>query len=339
MEKRFIQGLLEKAEDNVFTFVASDESPDRHGDVLPIDNWDLKNYKRAPRLLADHDHRVEKIVGKAEKIRVEGTGKKRKLVFNAVFHELTELSRAVAQMVRDGFLNTVSVGFIPHGEDVDGKYDPFARMELVEISLVTVPANPNAQQIKSLMEAEEKEEVVQDIAEYVEPKFLAETEVKQRDVQVLYFSKKKMDSLDEAKEWAESHAFKTNDADENKTYYTLRQFGEKDCVEGSERAVVLDKENGVRALVCRIDKSISPANNEAVDETVDDEKDAVHIVKEKITTPAKTHKPLSKKHKGTKKGRTSQSPQLIELAMKEAVKILNRGLQVNNETKANAKKG
>ena len=53
-------------------------------------------------------------------------------------------------MVRGGILNAVSIGFIPNQEkmvtkSVEGKEVPvYDETELVEVSLVTVPANPNA---------------------------------------------------------------------------------------------------------------------------------------------------------------------------------------------------
>jgi hypothetical protein len=49
MEKKFIEAKLEKQGDKMI-FVASDESIDRHGDSLKVDLWDLKNFKKAPRL-------------------------------------------------------------------------------------------------------------------------------------------------------------------------------------------------------------------------------------------------------------------------------------------------
>lgn len=140
-------------------FIASDESVDRHGDSLSVDAWDLRNFKKAPRLLVDHDHRVEKIVGKAVGIKIEKAAKRSRLIFEAVIHDITELSRSVKEMIEKGFLNTVSVGFIPNEKEVkaqDGTVEKKQSNELVEISFVTVPANPNAQQLKSLMEKEEE---------------------------------------------------------------------------------------------------------------------------------------------------------------------------------------
>lgn len=121
------------------TFVASDETLDRMGEVLPIDSWDLSKYRANPLLLANHDYSVENIVGRARSIRIDKV--KKQLTFDAEFHEITELAKAVKTMVMDGFLKTVSVGFIPHGPKKDGDHDT---NELLEISFVPVPANPGA---------------------------------------------------------------------------------------------------------------------------------------------------------------------------------------------------
>lgn len=155
-KKNFIKAQVEvKRSGDRITVIASDETLDRHGDVLSIDAWDLSKFLTAPRMLIDHDHRVEKIVGRWDNVRIEG----KKLLMDANFHEITELSKAVKEMVESDFLNTVSVGFIMHGPDKDGGSDTF---ELIETSWVTVPANPSARVMKAFeMEAttEEKQKL------------------------------------------------------------------------------------------------------------------------------------------------------------------------------------
>jgi len=146
MSKQFIRGYFKTNEEGKLVIVASDETLDRHGDVLKLEYWDLSEFKKAPRLLVDHDHRVESIVGKAENTRID-TGLQA-LTFEPVFHGITQLSREVKEMVEQGFLDTVSVGFIPHGPEGDGG-NP--RYELIEISFVTVGANPNAR-VKAFQE-------------------------------------------------------------------------------------------------------------------------------------------------------------------------------------------
>ncbi len=132
-----------KKQGEVVTVIASDESLDRHGEVLPIESWDLSKFKGSPRMLVDHDHRVESIVGKWVNVRIEG----KQLMMDAQFHGITELSKAVEQMVNEGYLDTVSVGFISSDPTPE---NPKHSNELIETSWVTVPANPNARLVKAL---------------------------------------------------------------------------------------------------------------------------------------------------------------------------------------------
>ena len=81
MKTKFIQAVMEKQGDDI-VFVATDETLDRHNESIPMDSWDVENYLLAPRLLVDHDHRVEKIVGKAEDIKITA----KRMTFRPKFH-------------------------------------------------------------------------------------------------------------------------------------------------------------------------------------------------------------------------------------------------------------
>lgn len=158
INKKFeIVAKIEKR-DNGITVVASDETLDRHGEVLKIADWDLTEFRKAPRMLIDHDHRVEKIVGAWRNPRIQDG----ELLLDADFHEITELSKAVSEMVKEGYLNTVSVGAIYKPAQNDGDRPT---LELIETSWVTVGANPNAR-VKKALETEEVEKEVE-ITEYL----------------------------------------------------------------------------------------------------------------------------------------------------------------------------
>lgn len=141
-QKKFVELEIKVAGDEI-EIIASDETLDRHGDVLNVDSWDLRNYLANPVLLVDHDYRVENIVGVASKIRIEKSTPRR-MIFSPLFHDITEKARNVAEMVKQGILKTVSVGFIAHGPEKDSGTD---RYELLEISFVPVPANPSAEML------------------------------------------------------------------------------------------------------------------------------------------------------------------------------------------------
>jgi len=147
MEKlrKYFAGEVKAADkERTFRFIASDESIDRDGEVIKADGWDLKNYKKNPVVLLHHNTR-DLPVGKA-KVRKDGTA----LLADITFATAEENPQAelVKKLVEGGYLNTLSVQFLPSAwTDGDGKKTPrrtYTKQELLEISVVTVPANPGA---------------------------------------------------------------------------------------------------------------------------------------------------------------------------------------------------
>lgn len=45
---------LKAVGDETYSFVASDETADRYGDIVRVAGWDLANYKRNPIVLFQH---------------------------------------------------------------------------------------------------------------------------------------------------------------------------------------------------------------------------------------------------------------------------------------------
>jgi hypothetical protein len=129
-------------------FVASDETVDRYGDIIRASGWQLDNFRRNPVLLFGHVSRSLPL-GKVEPIAVEGT----RLIAHAEFTPdgTSAFNDTVWHMVDQGFLNAVSVSFMPLA-DPNPMFDAskqltgfeFVAQELLELSVVTVPANPNA---------------------------------------------------------------------------------------------------------------------------------------------------------------------------------------------------
>lgn len=120
-----------------FKFIASSGAVDRHGEVINQDGWDLKNYLTNPVILWGHDY-YKMPIGKATKIYVEDG----KLIVEGVW--ASEKANPDAELIRnlylEGMVNAVSVGFI--AKEWDG--NTITKAELLEISLVTVPANQEA---------------------------------------------------------------------------------------------------------------------------------------------------------------------------------------------------
>ena len=155
-EKMFARGQIKRIKENgtINGAVGSTGSTDRDGEILDPNGWNLKNFKKAPRLLWAHDA-WSLPIGKVSNIEVDNRGR---LVFDAEFAEKeNDFAKKVADLVRGGFLNTFSVGFKPL--EFDQETDTFKKMELLEISMVNVPANPEARlslDYKSFIKDEKK---------------------------------------------------------------------------------------------------------------------------------------------------------------------------------------
>jgi HK97 family phage prohead protease len=132
-------------------FVASDETVDRYGDVIRANGWQLDAYRKNPVLLYGHNSR-DLPIGRVEPIGVEGT----KLVAHAEFAKegSNPFADIVWSLLEQKMLNAVSVGFMPlappnpmFDEDKYLTGFEFIAQELLELSVVPVPANPNALQL------------------------------------------------------------------------------------------------------------------------------------------------------------------------------------------------
>lgn len=138
--------------------VASTEDVDRMGDRIAVRGWDLGNWQKNPVVLWDHDQGGLPIGRgvKARKGADEGIGPA--LLITSRFHDAEKNPQAelIYRMVADGDLPAGSVGFNPleilrpKSEDESkslglGEYGVyFKRQELLEWSIVTVPANAGA---------------------------------------------------------------------------------------------------------------------------------------------------------------------------------------------------
>lgn len=145
MKNIYIKSSIKiSAKENGFKFVASSEAVDRHGEVIKQDGWMLERYKSNPVILWGHDH-YKLPIGKADDVYVD---KENRLIVEGTFasKEANPLADNVRMLYNEGMINTVSVGFIPL--EMNGPL--ITKAELLEISLVTVPANPEA---LSLMKA------------------------------------------------------------------------------------------------------------------------------------------------------------------------------------------
>lgn len=130
------------------SYVLSDATVDRYGDVIEQDGWRLDEFKRNP--IALFNHNVNAPIGKWRNIRVEG---------GQLVGELEPAERGTSQrideilsLIDQDILRATSVGFrVIESEPLDPKQpmrgSRFKEQELLETSIVSVPANPAAVQI------------------------------------------------------------------------------------------------------------------------------------------------------------------------------------------------
>lgn len=127
-------------------FVISTAAVDRYGDTVAVEGWDLKNFRNNPVVLWMHDNTMLP-VGKASNVRVEDGALKARVTFTP--ESLVKFNDVVLELVKTGYLNATSVGFIPTKynfvDDPQRRFGiDFLEQELLEFSIVTVPANPEA---------------------------------------------------------------------------------------------------------------------------------------------------------------------------------------------------
>ncbi len=137
MKNLYIKGLVTKTAENKYRVIASTDAIDRQGDVIDQNGWELDNYMKNPVMLFAHDY-SSLPVAKCIKLSIESQG----LVCDFEFApaEGNPVGAQIKYLYDNGFMNAVSVGFIP--KEQNGGV--ITKAELLEISLVPVPANQEA---------------------------------------------------------------------------------------------------------------------------------------------------------------------------------------------------
>lgn len=99
-----------------------------------------------------------------------------------LLHDVTEKAKAIKQLVDMGVIKTLSVGFKPL-ESPDGI--TFTKNELLEVSMVNVPANADAMMMayKGLKEAGFEDEVIEDIG--IKTEIIDKMVTMQKDIEEL----------------------------------------------------------------------------------------------------------------------------------------------------------
>lgn len=172
----YVQAEADPTGQMIYTFRMTSERVDRQGEVVTLDGWDFTSYMTNPVVLNSHQYGdIEAIVGRCVGITRDDLGWNAAIRFNS-----TEHGRLACALVEEGDLRAVSVGFRPvvvqypdgtamrqsramarHAntdtgkalvsmEVPPGKAVRHLSKELLEISVVPIPANADAIRLRSL---------------------------------------------------------------------------------------------------------------------------------------------------------------------------------------------
>lgn len=141
----------EEQQNDIYTFVVSTPEVDRYGTIIIPSGIEYSAYLKNPIVLAQHNA-DEWPIGKCLGFAMNGEN----LEATLQLHRITEEACEVADLVAAGYVKAVSVGIIPtesEEQTIDGKKVMiYTKSELVEFSVVSIPANRDALIKKSIKE-------------------------------------------------------------------------------------------------------------------------------------------------------------------------------------------
>lgn len=115
-----------------FEIVITTENIDRYQEVIQLDAWELEHYMKNPVVLWGHDHHTLPVG-----ITTSIENKDGKLVAKGKF-ATHEHAQVIRKLYDSGVLRAASVGFI----EKEREGNIIKKAELIEWSIVSVPANP-----------------------------------------------------------------------------------------------------------------------------------------------------------------------------------------------------
>lgn len=147
-------------ESRTIEFVISNNTKDRHGTVLSVQNWQLDRFNANGIVGYQHNVYGGDLCNAPDPDQVIGVGRAwiegDQLIGSVTFEpaEINPLAEKIFRKVLFGTLKATSVGFNPIGRGQFGMNDEaenginptyyFAGQELLEFSIVNIPSNPDA---------------------------------------------------------------------------------------------------------------------------------------------------------------------------------------------------
>ncbi len=183
---------MEKADhdydDFINVFVANSGQPDIIDDVLVAEGVDLKRFNANPIVSYMHtatfSSNPDSVIAKGKVWVKDGM-----LMLGIVKYDDNDLAKEVKRKIDNDMLNAVSVSFMPKDGEyktIDGKERfMITKSELLEVSVVTIPADPKAVKVKSIEAPPPSEELLE--------------EIKLKKGKVMAYVKKELDAQGRAK--------------------------------------------------------------------------------------------------------------------------------------------
>ena len=189
------------------SFVASSAAPDRYGDIIDQKGWILENYKKNPVVLLNHDSNQLPIGKGNVYIRND------KLTIDVEFDSEDPRAKEVERKAKKGFMNAVSVGFRPLESksrselSEDNKYYGqrgmyYSKAELLEVSIVTIPANGEATMLEQKFYNAMKEEILREVKSAIQDNLIVNKHIlnvkEEDDRYIVEFAKPEMEIEEDA---------------------------------------------------------------------------------------------------------------------------------------------
>ena len=131
---------IESLKENQVRAIATHQVEDRYGTIVDVEGLDIDGYRNNPVVFYNHNSKELPIA----RSTVEKVGEM--MICDIYFDEEDPLAMEICRKVKKGFINAVSLGFLPDprfAEEEEGVLI-FRKADLLEISVVNIPGNKDA---------------------------------------------------------------------------------------------------------------------------------------------------------------------------------------------------
>lgn len=158
-------GIVYQAGDeaNVATFEASNQTPDREGDIILMSGGDFTDYKKNPVFQWVHELWT-KPIGAVIDLTIDKSDKQNpRLLATVVFQQVTQEARELCELVKLGYIKAVSIGFRNKRGGIkfpsESERDAMGMIpggvvhtawDMIELSLCPVGMNQDALRVRSI---------------------------------------------------------------------------------------------------------------------------------------------------------------------------------------------